>query len=73
MLGELYFKKDMIDEALTYFIKVYEEFRFDPVYLYDLCLLHLEKGEEENARIIFEELEEMDPEFSGLQELKEKL
>lgn len=73
MIGEIYLKEGEADKAINYFSNVYDEFRFDPVFLYDFALAFILTEDFEEAKRYIKEIENIDPGFGKLEKLKERV
>lgn len=69
ILGEIYYEQGNFDKALTYFDKVYKEFKFDSYFLHNLIMVHINVKDKTNAQKYLNELTIVDPNFSGLANL----
>lgn len=70
LIGEIYLRQRNIDIALFYFEKVYDQFRFDPNFLYDLALIYHVKNDAGNANKCMQEIIKIAPDFAYLEQLQ---
>jgi tetratricopeptide (TPR) repeat protein len=73
MIGEIYSKQQNYGRALSFFNKVYNQFKFDPEFLYQLALIHKAQGDKENAAKCLDEIKQVAPEYAQLESLKQLL
>ena len=70
LIGELYLKQQNIEMALFYLEKVYDQFRFDPDFLFNLTAIYHSKNDDKNANKCFQEIVSIDPDYRYLGQLK---
>ena len=73
IIGEIYQTRQNNEEALFYFNKVYNQFKFDPGFLHNLALVHLANGDKEKANKYLNEITKVAPEYQKLEPLKQLL
>lgn len=69
LIGEIYLKNRNFDVALFYFEKVYDQFRFDPNFLYNLALIYHSKNDSNNANKCLQEIKKIEPDYRNLGQL----
>ncbi len=69
LIGEIYLKKQDIKMALFYLEKVYDQFRFDPNFLYNLTLAYHSINDDENANRCLQEIIKIEPNYRYLEQL----
>jgi tetratricopeptide (TPR) repeat protein len=70
LIGETYLRQQNIGLALNYHDMVYEQFRFDPNFLYNLAVLYHFENDSAKANKCLEELTLLEPSFYALEQLK---
>jgi tetratricopeptide (TPR) repeat protein len=73
LIGEIYFNRQNIEKASSYFEKIYDQFKFDSRFLHDLALIYNMKNDYEKAGKCFQEIKEIDPGYEQLKQLSEIL
>jgi tetratricopeptide (TPR) repeat protein len=73
MIGEIYLAKQNSERALSYFRKVYNQFKFDPEFLYNFALVYLARNDNDNARKCADEIKTLNPEYEKLPHLNSLL
>lgn len=66
LIGEIYFRQQKGEQALRYFHKVYDQFKFDPRFLNDMALLSLAENDVAGAKKYMEEIRQIDPDYKSL-------
>jgi tetratricopeptide (TPR) repeat protein len=64
-IGEIYFEQNDYENALKYFLQVYSEFEFDPVFLHHLVIIYTDKKDTVNAQKYIRLLQQVAPDFAG--------
>lgn len=70
LIGEIYIKQGDLQKALFFYEKVYQWFRFDPKYLFELALIYHSVNNSEKANQCLQAFIEIDPTNSNLEMLK---
>jgi tetratricopeptide (TPR) repeat protein/lysophospholipase L1-like esterase len=73
MIGEIYLGKQNTEKAFFYFSKVYNQFKFDPEFLYNFAMIYLARNDNANARKCAEEIKSLNPEYEKLLQLNSLL
>ena len=73
MIGELYSNQQNFEKALSFYNKVYNQFKFDPEFLYQLALIYKGRGDKENAAKCLNEIKQVAPEYAQLESLNQLL
>ncbi|MDO8952531.1 MAG: hypothetical protein Q7U86_07890, partial [Draconibacterium sp.] len=73
MIGEIYQGQQNNEKALSYFKKVYNQFRFDPRFLHNFALIYIVMKDSVNAWKYFEEIKLVDSEYEQLGQLNSLL
>ncbi len=66
LIGDIFLEQHDLDNALSYYNKVYDEFKFDPLFLHRMALIYLGKKDMANARKCIQEIKHIDPNYEGL-------
>jgi tetratricopeptide (TPR) repeat protein len=66
LLGEIYLKQENHEKSMFHLLKVYDLFRFDPLFLHNLVMLNLAQNNMEGARKYLNEIKEIDPNYPQL-------
>jgi tetratricopeptide (TPR) repeat protein len=73
MIGELHSNQQNFEKALSFYNKVYNQFKFDPEFLYQLALIYKGRGDKENAAKCLNEIKKVAPEYAQLESLNQLL
>jgi tetratricopeptide (TPR) repeat protein len=66
LIGDVYYRQNLLEPALKYYSEVYDEFRFDAEFLHHLTLIYIIRQEEAEALKNIEELRKIEPEYEHL-------
>ncbi len=69
LIGEIYQRQQNYSQALIYFKKTFDLFKFDPQFLHNLALVYLGENDVANARKCLEDIKKLDPEYLYLSQL----
>lgn len=70
LIGEIYLQQQNIEMALFYFKKEYDQFRFDPRFLYNLALAYHFNNDDQGANRCMQEIINIEPDFNNLGQLR---
>jgi tetratricopeptide (TPR) repeat protein len=73
MIGEIYSNQQNLEKALFFYSKVYNQFKFDPEFLYRLALIYKGRGDKENAAKCVNEIKQVAPDYAQLESLNQLL
>ncbi len=69
LIGEIHILTQNFDEALLFYKKVYDQYRFDPRFLNKLAIIYLEKKDVTNAKKCLDEIIAIDPGYENISQL----
>jgi tetratricopeptide (TPR) repeat protein len=73
MIGEIYQGQKNYEKAFLYFNKAYNQFKFDPRFLYNFALIYIARNDFANARKCLDAIKLIDSEYEQLGQLNSLL